>query len=217
MRGVTGVGYATQTVRRAFAGYSGSASLWQKLKQRRGCACSSACTCGYWDWCDFDVAEVDIVAARRAGDVGFSHVFASSRRRARTRSGQSRAGTSAGSLLDLLGRKNLRASRPASPRGRCARSRLPLGLIDVKVCAIAEVWSGLKFVWRVERRAAICPETIAELQYYRSPAATVAIAGSDLLFPVFRIYRSTSWPADHAKRNGHAGRARHPAVLLQAG
>jgi hypothetical protein len=32
---------------------------------------------------------------------------------------------------------------------------LPLGLVDVKVCAVTEVWSGLKFVWRVERRAAI--------------------------------------------------------------
>lgn len=25
---------------------------------------------------------------------------------------------------------------------------LPLGLVDVKVCAVTEIWSGLKFVWR---------------------------------------------------------------------
>ena len=25
---------------------------------------------------------------------------------------------------------------------------LPKGLVDVKVCAVTEVWSGLKFVWR---------------------------------------------------------------------
>lgn len=30
---------------------------------------------------------------------------------------------------------------------------LPLGLVDVKVAAIDEDWSGLKLVWRVERRA----------------------------------------------------------------
>jgi len=30
---------------------------------------------------------------------------------------------------------------------------LPLGLVDVKVCAIDEIWSGLKLVWRRERRA----------------------------------------------------------------
>ena len=29
---------------------------------------------------------------------------------------------------------------------------LPLGLVDVKVCAIDETWSGLRVVWRRERR-----------------------------------------------------------------
>jgi hypothetical protein len=29
---------------------------------------------------------------------------------------------------------------------------LPLGLVDVKVCAIDDTWSGLKLVWRKERR-----------------------------------------------------------------
>ena len=29
---------------------------------------------------------------------------------------------------------------------------LPKGLVDVKVCAIDETWSGLKVVWRKERR-----------------------------------------------------------------
>jgi hypothetical protein len=30
---------------------------------------------------------------------------------------------------------------------------LPIGLVDVKVCAIDDTWSGLKVVWRRERRA----------------------------------------------------------------
>ena len=30
---------------------------------------------------------------------------------------------------------------------------LPLGLVDVKVCAVDAVWSGLKLVWRREQRA----------------------------------------------------------------
>lgn len=29
---------------------------------------------------------------------------------------------------------------------------LPLGLVDIKVCAVSEVWSGLKLVWRKELR-----------------------------------------------------------------
>ncbi len=32
---------------------------------------------------------------------------------------------------------------------------LPLGLVDNKVCAIDEVWSGLRVVWRKDRRAAL--------------------------------------------------------------
>ena len=32
---------------------------------------------------------------------------------------------------------------------------LPLGLVDVKVCAIDETWSGLKFVIRKELRAGL--------------------------------------------------------------
>jgi hypothetical protein len=31
---------------------------------------------------------------------------------------------------------------------------LPLGLVDNKVCAIDETWSGLRVVWRKEERAA---------------------------------------------------------------
>jgi hypothetical protein len=32
---------------------------------------------------------------------------------------------------------------------------LPLGLVDNKVCAIDDTWSGLRVVWRTERRAAL--------------------------------------------------------------
>ena len=31
---------------------------------------------------------------------------------------------------------------------------LPMGLVDVKVCAVDEVWSGLKLMIRKERRTA---------------------------------------------------------------
>lgn len=34
---------------------------------------------------------------------------------------------------------------------------LPLGLVDVKVCAIDDTWSGLKLVWRKERRRTARP------------------------------------------------------------
>jgi hypothetical protein len=36
---------------------------------------------------------------------------------------------------------------------------LPLGLVDVKVCAVDDIWSGLKFMWRKELRGKILPAT----------------------------------------------------------
>lgn len=32
---------------------------------------------------------------------------------------------------------------------------LPLGLVDNKVCGVDDVWSGLRVVWRTERRASL--------------------------------------------------------------
>jgi hypothetical protein len=34
---------------------------------------------------------------------------------------------------------------------------LPSGLVDTKVCAVDDVWSGLRFVWRKELRATLPP------------------------------------------------------------
>ena len=36
---------------------------------------------------------------------------------------------------------------------------LPLGLVDIKVCAVNEVWSGLKLVIRMENRKPATPHT----------------------------------------------------------
>lgn len=36
------------------------------------------------------------------------------------------------------------------------------GLVDIKVCAVDEVWSGLAPVWRKERRAKMQPALPAE-------------------------------------------------------
>jgi len=30
---------------------------------------------------------------------------------------------------------------------------LPTGMVDNKVCAVTDVWSGLRFVWRKDRRS----------------------------------------------------------------
>lgn len=47
-----------------------------------------------------------------------------------------------------------KASRVATDitEGTVREIALPLGLVDIKVCAIDAVWSGLKLVWRRENR-----------------------------------------------------------------
>ena len=49
----------------------------------------------------------------------------------------------------------LRYSPGPEARYRVLREvSLPQGLVDNKVCAVDEVWSGLRFVWRKENRPA---------------------------------------------------------------
>jgi hypothetical protein len=47
---------------------------------------------------------------------------------------------------------------------------LPLGLVDNKVCAIDATWSGLRLVWRRERRAALRPAPARPTRTPRAPA-----------------------------------------------
>ena len=60
-------------------------------------------------------------------------------------------GIKEGSSLVLLGAPD--GLLPDLPPGVVVRELvLPRGLVDNKVCAIGETWSGLRVVWREERR-----------------------------------------------------------------
>jgi hypothetical protein len=104
----------------------------------------------YWAWCGIDEAGVDIV---RAGAFDFGHVFAT------TREGLERDLATLAPALDANGMLWIswpkKSSRVATDitENTLRELALPLGLVDVKVCAVSEVWSGLKFVWRRERRS----------------------------------------------------------------
>ena len=104
----------------------------------------------YWTWCAFDPSLVVPAAARQPFD--FGHVFAT------TRAALARELKSALPKLDARGM--LWVSWPKKSSGvttdltedTLRELALPLGVVDVKVCAVSDVWSGLKFVWRRERR-----------------------------------------------------------------
>jgi len=136
------------------AGYSGK-PLAQKLglKARMRVLLLHA-PAEYWDWCEMDVADVDIVAAR-ARDVEFAHVFASSRSALERDLGKLVPALASNGMLWISWPKKSARIVTDITEGTLREVVLPLGLVDVKVCAVTEVWSGLKFVWRVERRAAI--------------------------------------------------------------
>jgi hypothetical protein len=136
----------------AVAGYSGK-PLWQKLglkPQLR--ALLRRAPAEYWDWCGFDPRSVRIVSTR-ASVVDFAHLFATAR------VDLERDLLKAATVLDYKGMLWISWPKKSSgivtdiTEGTLRELALPLGLVDVKVCAVTEVWSGLKFVWRIEQRA----------------------------------------------------------------
>ncbi len=85
-------------------------------------------------------------------DVDVWHLFTTSAARLRARLPKALAGIRRDGAIWVSWPK--KASRvPTDVTEDVVRAvALPLGLVDVKVCAVDEVWSGLKLVIRVERR-----------------------------------------------------------------
>ncbi|MEP6939853.1 MAG: DUF3052 domain-containing protein [Rudaea sp.] len=108
----------------------------------------------YREWCDLDEAGIEIVAANARG-VDFAHIFAAERSKLEHALKKIVPRLAATGMLWVSWPK--KSARVASDigEGTLREIVLPLGLVDIKVCAVSEVWSGLKFVWRVERRATI--------------------------------------------------------------
>ena len=145
---------ATARARAPAVGYSGK-PLAQKLGLKPGMRARLLdVPAEYREWCDLDEADIEIVAAN-ARALDFVHVFAAERARLvreLKRIVPKLAAT--GMLWISWPKKSARVATDLSEDVLRAVV-LPLGLVDVKVCAVSEVWSGLKFVWRVERRAAL--------------------------------------------------------------
>ena len=136
----------------ATPGYSGK-PLWIKLGLKPGMrVLLRDAPHDYWDLCGFDRTGVSLAGTRQAFD--FGHVFAGKR------AALARALEIATGRLDAAGM--LWLSWPKKSAGvttdltedTLRELALPLGLVDVKVCAVTDIWSGLKFVWRKQLRAA---------------------------------------------------------------
>jgi len=133
------------------AGYSGK-PVWQKLGLKpqlrllvRGAPAGYAALVG------LDDAACRRVGARAAFDI--AHVFAvSAQQLAKDIDALSPRLPAAGTLWVSWPKKAARVATDIT-EDTVREIALPRGLVDVKVCAIDALWSGLKLVWRRERRS----------------------------------------------------------------
>ena len=143
-RGVTDVATAKRATA-STSGYSGK-PLWQKLGLKPGLRVFlHAAPAQYWDWCGFDAADVTL--APRAG-FDFGHLFATQRATLARTLAAALPRMNAGGMLWLSWPKKSSCVTSDISEDTLRTIALPLGLVDVKVCAVTAVWSGLKFCRR---------------------------------------------------------------------
>ena len=145
-----GMGLAqVATAKRAAAstsGYSGK-PLWQKLGLKPGLRVRlHGAPAPYWDWCGFDPSLVTLATRRAPFD--FGHLFATQRADLARELEAALAQLDTGGALWLSWPKKSSAVTSDIGEDTLREIALPLGLVDVKVCAVTEVWSGLKFCRR---------------------------------------------------------------------
>jgi hypothetical protein len=137
-------------------GYSGK-PLWQKLGLRPGLRVwLRHAPAQYWAWCGFDAGAVELVGAA-ARNFDFGHVFVTTRAQLAVAAASAARKLDAGGMLWISWPK--KSSGVTSDLGEDTLRELvlPLGLVDVQVCAVSEVWSGLKFCWRRASKDAVAP------------------------------------------------------------
>jgi len=130
----------------ATAGYSGT-PLWQKLGLKPGLRVALAdAPDDYWTLCGFDPVAVTVVAAR--GRVDFAHAFVQSRAQLAKQVGVFVKRLEPAGALWISWPKKTSGVASDLSEGVLRELALPLGLVDIKVCAVDATWSGLKLVWR---------------------------------------------------------------------
>jgi hypothetical protein len=134
------------------AGYSGT-PLWKKLGYRDGVPSS------------VEGAPVDYVrmlhlppeisvnwAKQTASGIGFVHLFTASKPELRKRLRTLRKKIDPSGAVWVSWPKKSSGVKTDITEDVIREVALPLGFVDIKVCAVDEVWSGLKLVIRKELR-----------------------------------------------------------------
>ena len=136
-------------------GYSGKL-LWQKLGLKAGLRILVLDSpSDYAGLVGLEAASLNLVGPRAAFDL--AHVFTTQRKVliSRIEALASRL-PAEGVIWTSWPKKSSRVPTDIT-EDTIREVSLPLGLVDIKVCAVDATWSGLKLVWRKELRAKMLP------------------------------------------------------------
>lgn len=133
------------------AGYS-STSLLKKLgiKENHSVFVSGAPT-DYWEWLSPLPQEI-IVKTKLSGQVDFIHIFVTDQKAFKAAFLKAKDHMKADAMLWISWPKKASKVVTDLDENVIRDFGLKNGLVDVKVCAVSEVWSGLKFVFRLKDR-----------------------------------------------------------------
>jgi len=136
----------------SLAGYSGT-PLWKKLGYKSGT--SSYVDCAPPNYASLLALPADVKVSWLPGPrVGmeFVHVFAKSASELRRKLKSYRGAIAPGGVIWVSWPKKSSGVATDVTEDVVRDQALPIGLVDVKVCAVDEVWSGLKLMIRREFR-----------------------------------------------------------------
>lgn len=134
------------------AGYSGT-PLWKKLGYKAGVPWFvEGAPSGYASLLELPAGMEVSWLARPAKAMGFVHLFATAQAVLGARLAFHRARLAPAGILWASWPKKASGVPTDITEDTVRRHALPLGLVDIKVCAVDATWSGLKLVIRRELR-----------------------------------------------------------------
>lgn len=136
------------------AGYSGT-PLARKLGLKRGMTVRLlGAPVRYWDLFGPEVGDLDLVSLEPEDEASasFTHLFATTLQVLRDDFDRARAGMTQDGMVWASWPKKSSGVETEVGRSAVMREGKAAGLVDVKVCAVDETWSGLKFVIPVAER-----------------------------------------------------------------
>jgi hypothetical protein len=135
------------------AGYSGT-PLWKKLGYKTGI--SAYVDDGPKNYRSLLALPADVRVtwlSRTKSDIDFVHLFAASASELKAKLKSYRTKIVPAGVIWVSWPKKSSGVKTDITEDTIRDVALPMGLVDIKVCAVDEVWSGLKLVIRKEQRA----------------------------------------------------------------